>query len=97
MQGRARGGGNAGGPSGTTIAVEQLAQIASGVVGLLNTPSASVYWLYLLSAAVLATAVYARAYRRSATLRGWLGFVFPRRLIAHRSARNDAALFVLNT
>lgn len=99
MQDRARSGGrgNARGPTGTTIAVEQVVQIASGVVGLLNTPSVSVYWLYLVSAAVLATAVYIRVYRRGATLRGWLGFVFPRRIIAHRSTRNDAALFVLNT
>ena len=83
MQVRARSGvrGNAKGPSGTTIVVEQLVQIAAGVLGLLNTPSVSVYWLYLLTAAALATVVYVRAFRRRATLRGWLGFLFPRRIL----------------
>ena len=99
MQVRARSGvrGNAKGPSGTTIVVEQLVQIAAGVLGLLNTPSVSVYWLYLLTAAALATVVYVRAFRRRATLRGWLGFLFPRHILGHRSTRNDLALFVLNT
>ncbi|MCR9159937.1 MAG: sterol desaturase family protein [Nannocystaceae bacterium] len=77
--------------------MEQLERIASGVLGQLNTPTVSVYWLYLLTAALLASALYLHGTRREATVRGWLGFLFPRAVLRHRSVRNDLALFVLNT
>lgn len=74
-----------------------MLHIAAGVAGLFNTPSVSVYWVYLLSAGALAAGLYIWRARREATVGGLLGFLFPRRIFAHRSARNDLALMVVNT
>lgn len=73
----------------------ELLRVVQGVIALLNTPSVSIYWGYLLSAAVLASVLYLRRGRPS--VRGWLSYLFPRRVFLHRSARNDLVLLVLNT
>jgi sterol desaturase/sphingolipid hydroxylase (fatty acid hydroxylase superfamily) len=77
--------------------MDALAQVGLGIVGLLGSPAVSIYWLYLLTAGVLAVAVYVWHTRRRATLRGAVAFVLPRQILGHRSTRHDLALFVLNT
>lgn len=68
------------------------------VLGLVD-PLRRIYWLYLLSALVIAGAVFLcqRRARGHALLRGFLGYIAPRGLFGHRSARLDYWFFYLNT
>ena len=65
----------------------------------LADPLRRIYWLYLLSALVIAGAIF--AYRRGARdhglLRGFLAYVAPTQVFGHRSARLDYWFFYLNT
>lgn len=65
-----------------------------GVAGQFTSPGFSLYWGYLVSAAILASLVFARSRRG---LRGLLAYLAPRELWLRRSTANDFALFVLNT
>lgn len=76
--------------------MDRLVDVALGVLGLLDSPGVSIYWLYLLTASALAAGVYLRR-ARPATLGGALRFLFPRRVFGHASTRHDAVLFVVNT
>jgi sterol desaturase/sphingolipid hydroxylase (fatty acid hydroxylase superfamily) len=67
---------------------------ARGVAGQLASPGVSIFWGYLLGAALIAAAVYVVRRRRVA---GLLGYLAPREVWLRRSTFNDLALFVLNT
>ena len=79
------------------VYVERVGEIVLGLVGLLNRPSVSIYWGYLLTALVLAAAVYVRRRRRRATARGLFRYLFPRCILFRPSVRHDLVLLVLNT
>src|SRR5262245_61673216 len=72
--------------------------LCAPVLGLVD-PLRRLYWLYLLSALVIAGAVflYQQRVHGRAALRGFLGNLAPRRLFGHRSARLDYWFFYLNT
>ena len=65
-----------------------------GLAAQFTSPGVSVFWGYLLSAALLASALFVA---RRRTIRGLLGYVVPARVWLHRSTRNDLGLFVGNT
>jgi sterol desaturase/sphingolipid hydroxylase (fatty acid hydroxylase superfamily) len=78
--------------------LEQAWQLARGVGGQFGSPGISVYWVYLVSAAALALALYVvKISRGRPSFAGALRFLFPRRIWLSRSAANDLALFVANT
>lgn len=61
-------------------------------------PLRRVYWLYLLSAAVITCAVYLHQRKTSShvSLRGLLAYAVPRRIYGHGSARLDYRFFYFN-
>src|SRR5262249_32274883 len=65
----------------------------------LGDPLRRVYWLYLLSALVIAGTifVYQRRARGPGLLPSFFAFVAPRQVFGHRSARLDYWFFSLNT
>lgn len=77
----------------------EIGQIPRGIARLFVSPAVSVYWPYLLSAALLALGVYVRRARSrgTPTLRGALAYLLPSRIVCHRSVRHDLALLVINT
>ncbi|MGH6929254.1 MAG: hypothetical protein ACREEV_13135, partial [Dongiaceae bacterium] len=58
-------------------------------------PLRRVYWVYLLSAALIAVVVYLRA-RDTADRPGILRYLFPIALYRHRSSRVDYGFFYVN-
>ena len=54
-----------------------------------------IYWLYLASSGLIACLVYVRS-AAAPSLRGALAFLFPREVIAHRSAIADFKIWILN-
>src|SRR5262249_61879256 len=65
----------------------------------LADPLRRIYWLYLLSALAIAGVIFAyqQRIRGRALLQGFLSYVAPRGIFAHRSARLDYLFFYLNT
>jgi len=65
----------------------------------LADPLRRIYWLYLVAALVIAGVVFAYRWRAGdrGLLRGFLAYVAPRQVYAHRSARLDYWFFYLNT
>ncbi|HFE47533.1 MAG TPA: sterol desaturase family protein [Nannocystis exedens] len=70
-----------------------------GVVGLLASPSVSTCWCYLLSAALIASVVYIvrDAGPAGPCVRGWMGYLLPRRIYISRTFLDDLLLFVVGT
>lgn len=72
----------------------QVWATARGVAGQFASPTISIYWGYLLSAALVAAGVHL-VRRRSVS--GMLAFGLPPAVWRHRSTAHDFVLFVLNT
>ncbi|PRP93024.1 Fatty acid hydroxylase superfamily protein [Enhygromyxa salina] len=72
----------------------QVWTTARGVAGQFTTPSFSLFWAYVLGAALIAALVH--VVRRRSVI-GLLRFLAPREVWLRRSSLNDLALFVLNT
>lgn len=70
------------------------------IVSGLTTPlqsQARIYWFYLLVSAVLATGVYiqTRRHKSSFSVKGWLHYLFPRRIFLHTSAIVDYKIYLV--
>ena len=78
--------------------MDDVVQTARGFLELFVSPSMSIYWGYLLSAAVIAVGVYlwGAGRRRRVSLGGVIRFLLPRRIVLHRSTRHDLGVFVVN-
>jgi len=72
-----------------------LGGILSPVFDLAWSSSSKIYWLYLVSAAVIAALVYLRT-TKAPSLRGALAFLVPRDVVAHRSAITDYKMWLVN-
>ncbi len=72
-----------------------LGGILSPVFDLAWSSSSKIYWLYLVSAALIAVFVYLRT-TKAPSLRGALAFLAPRDVVAHRSAIADYKIWLVN-
>ncbi len=78
--------------------MDRVLELGVGVIGQLASPSISVFWGYLLSAAAIAGVLWWR--RTPPSARSWraaLAFVAPPAVWRNRSTWHDFALFVINT
>ncbi|WP_125779010.1 sterol desaturase family protein [Pseudoalteromonas rubra] len=75
--------------------VETLWQSLSSLPGYLLDANKRIYWLYLLSAVLMAGLVYSKLHGPR-SLKGFMGFLFPRDVWLSDSAKLDYGLFVVN-
>ncbi|ALU42510.1 sterol desaturase family protein [Pseudoalteromonas rubra] len=75
--------------------IETLWQSLLSLPGYLLDANKRIYWLYLLSAVVMAGLVYNKL-QGPRSLKGFLGFLFPRDVWLSDSAKLDYGLFVVN-
>ncbi|KNC68023.1 sterol desaturase family protein [Pseudoalteromonas ardens] len=75
--------------------IETLWQSLLSLPGYLLDANKRIYWLYLLSAVVMAGLVYTKL-QGPRSLKGFLGFLFPRDVWLSDSAKLDYGLFVVN-
>ena len=76
---------------------ERFTTTIGGIARLFDSPTVSVYWLYLASAAVVASLVYLAHARSRASATGLLRFLFNPKVWCNRSVIHDLGLFVVNT
>lgn len=80
------------------VRLDQVIAVVRGVAEQLLTPSVSVYWVYLVSALVIAAGLYGwRVDRDQRSPLGFLRWCFPRRIWGRRSPWHDLTIFVINT
>ena len=72
-----------------------LSTNATELLTYFNDANKRIFWLYIVSALLLALPVY-RLGHKSRTLAGFFAYVFPKRIYTARSAKHDYALLVIN-
>lgn len=77
--------------------VRQVWAVGVGIVQQLREPGISVYWLYLLSALLIAWLVWSLRERNEQPWWRFVHWCFPAAIWRHRSAWHDLAIFAINT